>query len=214
MMDTIIQAGMASRYFVTDLKKGLAMTTASYIVISKELLSVDMLAGIFEKTFNSSILQKGIFKALVKKAEAKDIAVFLEELSTGNKASRPVIGVPTDLFIISNGIEKKALNAMKALKLRGLCQLLAVNISSVKVSDWLVTLESGLQEAKIVGDNSISIYRPLKRPLVVANLYKTIITTERDIKYILSNHPEMVGLLEPQNITNINDFIEEGKYDR
>ena len=203
-MEVIIQAGMASRFFLTDLERGLATIASPHAMISKERISINRLAEIFEKASNSSIMRKGLLGALIKKADAKDIGIFLEELANNKKLSKPIIGVPPTLFIISNGIEKQALNAMKVLKLRGLCQLLAVNISSMQSVDSMAVLEAKFSD----------LYKSSKKLLVVANLYETVVSTEQNIKNILSNHPELISVPEMQNINNMDNFFEEGKYDR
>ena len=141
MLEIELKSGMASAYFVTDVKKGVAALSNPRTIISSKILSIKLLAEIFTKVFNSS-LQKGLFGALIKKADADDIANFLEELANNQKSSLRVLGIPSEAFVISKGIEKSCLVAIKVLKIRGYGQPLAVNVLSEKADDQLSKLQN------------------------------------------------------------------------
>ncbi len=214
MLEIELKSGMASAYFVTDAKKGIAVLSNPRTIISEKTLSVKLLAEIFEKSFNAS-MGKSLLGALIKKADAGNIADFLIELADKQKSSKgPVLGISPKLpaaFIISKGIEKSCLVAMKVLKIRGYGQPLAVNISSEKADDQLSKLQNELKNELLCEDASFVVYNP-KRLHVVSNRDKTIISTEKSVKEILNTRHELAIGSHNQEVRDTQAFIDEGIY--
>ncbi len=209
-MEIELRSGMASVYFATDPKKGIAALSKPRVIICGKTLSIKLLSEIFANSFNAS-LSRGFFRALIKKAEAKDIAALMEGLAQDRKPTAAVIGFTLMPFIISKGIEKSCLTALKIIKIRGYGQPLAINILSENIDDQILKLKEELKGKILFEDDLVSVYDPGKLE-VVSNRDKTIISTERSIKDIVKNRHDLVVGPVNNEAFDLQAFLGEGHY--
>ena len=208
---------MASRFFATDPKKGIAVLSDFYLIFTPAKLSNLLLASIYEKIYNAKF-NNNFLGLMLKKATAQENERFLDALANDQRELMPA-AVSLIVLILSNGIEKKCLMTMKTLKLRGYsnklegcCSLLAINLSNLNAGDVISQLRDGLKNQVLYEDESAVVFKQSNKLNVVSNLHRTILSSEKSIKDILKAHPELVvGLNDPGPITR-QYMMDEGNY--
>ncbi len=190
MFTVQLNVGLASKYLITDVKKCIGSIEKPYIVFSNNILSdktlTESLVIIYNASFSSGFLGMG-----TKKLNSQQVELFLDDLRNERKPSIPMIEFKNPMLILSNGFDKNALSKIKITKIRGLCQIIAIDVSSLP-GDTIVKIDSELMNNKIEEKVSYKIYKPDNKLYVVSGINKTVLSTESNIGQILKKFPELI----------------------
>lgn len=199
-----LNAGLASKYLITDIKKNVGISEKPRLVSLSKILTVNILVEILTNIYNIN-LPSGLFGMGAKKLDSRQVALFLEDLCNQRKPSGPIIEIREPVFILAGGFDKKALIAIKILRLRGLCPIMAVDISALG-GDIIVKIDSELINNKIEEAVSYKIYRPDTKLCVVSGINKTVLSTENNAAQILKKFP---GLISSIDLESVNEPLFE-----
>jgi hypothetical protein len=183
MLTFKLNIGMASKYFIVDLQRCISTMESPYVFLSKALISVPILSENLTRIYNHG-LSSGILGLGVKKLEAQKAELLLNDFINEREPSG-LIQFQRAIFIVANGIDKMALLAMKILKIRGLCLLLAIDASGAKHDETIFRLEMELKTNAFFKDTDCSLYAPTKGFAVVGGVNETVITNEMTVKEVI-----------------------------
>ena len=82
---------------------------------------------------------------------------------------------------------------MKVLKIRGICDLLAIDVSSLTNDEAIFRLGNEYKSEELCKKDLYAIYKPLKRLSVVSGIAKTVISNEQNANQILRNFPDIIS---------------------
>jgi hypothetical protein len=192
MLTLELNIGMASKYFITDLDRSIAVIENPFLFLSKERIGISLLAGNLAKIYNNMthpvIFDKG-------KLGADKFEIFLNDLVNAGldqcKSSVSPMTFDRPILIVSNSIDKMALVAMKILKIRGICQLLAIDVSTLEHDETIFRLEMELRTQEFYKDEALQLYKTVKGLSAVCGINKAILSNELKIKQIISKYPDM-----------------------
>lgn len=192
MLTITLNIGMASKYLVTNPDKMIATKENPYVLLSNEKLSIktfsESLSTIYNQNAASSFLKLGS-----RKIEPQQFEIFLNDLVNERKPSISFPSFSNPILVISTGIDRNALVSMKVLKIRGISDLLAVDISSVSSDESIFRLGGELKNEELCKKDFYTLYKPLRRLAIVSGVAKTIISTEQNIGQILRNSPDIIS---------------------
>lgn len=193
-----LNVGLASQYLITDIKKGIGVSEKPYVVFSNNLLSDKELAEVLTVIYNTD-LSSGFLGMGAKKLDSAQFALFLDDLRNKRKPSMPIVNFKNPVFILSNGFDKRALVAVKVLKIRALCQILAVDMSA-SGGDTILKIDSELMNNKIEETVFHKIYKSDNKLCMVSGINKTVLSTESNIGQILKKFPDLTSNIDLESV--------------
>lgn len=198
MFTVQLNVGLASKYLITDVKKCIGSIEKPYIVFSNNILSDKTLAEILTIIYNASF-SAGLLGMGGKKLNSQQVESFLDDLRNERKPSIPMIEFKNPILMLSNGFDKKTLSVIKIAKIRGLCQIIAVDISALS-GDTIVKIDSGFINNKIEEKLSYKIYKPDNKLGVVSGINKTVLSTENNVGQILKKFPDLISNMDLESV--------------
>lgn len=193
-----LNAGLASKYLITDIKKCIGSIEKPYVVFSNIILIDKTLAEILTLIYNASF-SPGFLGMGGKKLNSQQLELFIDDLRNERKPSIPMTGFDYPMLILSNGFEKKTLTAIKIVQIRGLCRIIAADISSLS-GDAIVKIESEFMNNKIEEKVSYKIYKPDNKLCVVGGINKTVLSTESNSGQILKKFPDLISNMDLESV--------------
>lgn len=194
MITLALNTGMASKYFITDLKRAATVLEKPYILLANNVGMTELaeaLATIYNRTASS-----GPFKLGAKQINASSFYDFLKDLIFEKKPSIPFMNFNDPVFIVANGITKEALAAIKVLKIRGVGPFLALNVSGRRDESSIMRLENELQSEFLSEGASGKLYKPSKRLIVVCGISQTVVSNEKNSRSVFCEFPSLVTTLD------------------
>lgn len=192
-----LQVGMASQYFVADPKKMLAIVEKPSVAVSSDVLTLEGLAEVLVTIYNQSLSAGFLGIRSKPKLESQPFVAFLNDLIQERKPSLAMMTFPNPVLLLSTGFEKTTLNAMKVLKLRGLCQLVGIDISASGQRDLAFRLALELREQQVARGASWQVFAPPKQLCVVSGMKRSVISTEQNINQLLRTHADLATVFDP-----------------
>ena len=192
-----LNVGVASKYLITDVKKNIVSIEKPHIVFSNNILSDKTLAEILTTFYNSS-LPMGLFGMGARKLNSQQVELFLEDLRNQRKPSM-VVEFKNTVFVLSKGFDKKTLTIIKILKIRGMCQILAVDVSALP-GDIVAKMNSEFINNKMEEKLSYRIYKPDNKLGVVSGMNKTVLSTESNVGQILNKFPDLISNIDLESV--------------
>jgi hypothetical protein len=193
-----LNVGLASKYLITDTKKCIVSIEKPYLVFSNNILSDKVFAEILTTFYNFG-LPRGLFGVGVKKLNSQQVELSLDDLRNERKPSFPMREINNPMLMLSNGFDKKTLTAIKIIKIRGFCQIIAADISALP-GDTILKIDSELMSDKIEEKLSYKIYKPDNRLCVVSGINKTVLSTESNVGQILKKFPDLISNVDLESI--------------
>lgn len=194
MIDYELNIGLASLYFITDPDKGICSIESPHLLLEKNILTFDNLAN-----FLSIAWAKPPRIVFAKKPNKQEIEQLLDDLVAQKKptVSLSVVNIPYPIFAFAKQIDSKTLNAMKVLKIRGICLITAIAFKDYPM-DVVYQLEQEYRNELIYQNSDMSSlgFKPIKKLHVVSGAEKTIISIYQNCKSIIKNHPELIKKID------------------
>lgn len=190
MLTLALNVGMASKYLVTNPDKMIAIKENPYLFLSNEKLNIKAFSECLSTIYNQS--NSSFLKLGSRKIDAPQFEIFLDDLINERKPSIPFPSFSNPILLISNGIDHKALVSMKVLKIRGICDLLAIDVS-VSDTDSIFRLGNELKNEELGKRDFYTLFKPPKRLSIVSGVAKTVISTEQNTNQILRNFPDLIS---------------------
>jgi len=193
MLTLSLNIGMASKYLIIDGKNMIATKENPYLMLSTQKIDIRVFSECLSKIYTHRNSSSFFLKLGSQKLEAQQLEIFLDDLINERKPSipTPLFGMP--ILVISNGIDHKPLVSMKLLQIRDICDLLAIDVSSLANDETIVRLENELKNEEFYRKDFYAIYKPAKKLCIVSGLRKTVISTEQNINQILRNFPDIIS---------------------
>ncbi len=212
-MDIKLDRGMSSILFVTDADRGISVAHQPFVILSDQKLSIVLLAEILSALITKNN-ESNLLKFLNKNSNPDLITKLLQDCSGPNQDGslrlEVLVGLPPrPLVIISGGVERAALNAMKVLKIRGVVSFLQINLKQLSVSE-MCTRAGQLKNSKevlrchnfhVFGSNSI---------VALSGLKETIIS-DQPSREVLKCYPEIISSKELLDSLSKQDIFSEGE---
>lgn len=194
MMTLTLNSGMASKYFITDLKRAATVLEKPCVLLANNMGTMELaeaLATIYNRNASS-----GPFKFGAKQINASSFHDFIKDLISEKKPSIPFMAFNDPVFIVANGISKEALAAVKVLKVRGVGQFLVLDISACRDESSIMRLEHELQ-AEFVSEGVFGkLYKPSKRLIVVCGISQTVVSNEKNSRSVFCEFPSLSTTLD------------------
>ena len=197
MFTVQLNNGLASKYLITDIKKCIGSIEKPYIVFSNDILSDKALAETLTIIYNFG-LPAGLFGVGAKKINNQQVELFLEDLRNERKPSM-IIEFKNPVLVLSKGFDKKILTIIKILKIRGLCQIIAIDVS-VLSGDTVAKIDSEFISNKIEEKVAYRIYKPDNKLCAVSGINETVLSTESNIGQILKKFPNLISSIDLESV--------------
>lgn len=211
-MEILFEAGMASRYFLTESKTGAAELSDFHLILVSERLTNRVLSLAFEAAFNAKL--KGVMGLLVRKAEAPQIEKTLDDLAQDKKPGAADF-LPSFL-VIAEGIDKNCLNALKCMKLRGYAAPAAINAASLNDRAALPQIRQAFRESVLVEQGTICVLKPVAKLRALLGLRGAVISTQRGYREIRQAYPILsadAAYAQKNRPQSVQEVFDEGSYD-
>jgi hypothetical protein len=187
MADIQLNAGVASKYFVTDLKRGLALMERPWVLVATRQLDLEHWAEAL------AVVQAREAASLFgsPNPDVPATVVALTDM-VHDRVPDKDLGVRTPLFILANGIQKEALASMKVLQLRCLCRIIALDGSALKFDDAATSLGPEFRSQPVFRNDVLEVSAPTRGLCVVSGFHKTVISANKNSRGIIGAFPELV----------------------
>lgn len=198
-MERTIQVGFAERHFVTQPEQVVACMDEPGVLFCEDTLTLEHLAAwigrfpppaphVFTRWFGApepveDLGEEGALKAL-------------REIVQCGKPSKP-LPLPFPMLVLAPTIDQVALAALLVIKLRGICQTLALtaprealDVAGLRTS--LVQMAVHPPEQLIAWpDRNLTGFGPVQGLRVISGMTMTVFSTEGDYEQILKRHTEL-----------------------
>lgn len=191
MLTLVLNIGTASKYLLTDLNRMLTTKESPYVVLLSKKLDIKVFAECLSIIYNQGV-SFSFVKWGSRKLDNQQLEIFLDDLINERKSSVSIPSFNNSILIVSKGIDHTPLVYMKVLKIRGICDLLAIDISSMVSDESIFRLGNELKNDEFYKNDFYAIYKPSKMLNIVSGVTKTVISTEENTKQILRNYPDIV----------------------
>lgn len=205
-------SGLASKFFVTDPERNIALLEKFYLVFSNGILIRNILSEILAKIYNIEH-PKSFWTSHTKLADKDAIEKLLDDLSNERKFSMTRMGSEQKIVIFAKGIEQQCLYCMKILNLRAISQMAAINLrGNFEEIYSVVKKQPEITNSEVYRDSILTIFRPSKLRAVIGK-YQIVISDDSSFKEILNSNPEIISSMQDIPITDRPQIMNEGIYD-
>ncbi|MBN1268206.1 MAG: hypothetical protein JXB04_01345 [Kiritimatiellae bacterium] len=187
-MNVALNAGFASKYFVTDAERGVACAADPALFIAARTVDVEQVAAFFGFLAAGATWQAS--------DHAKRAAAALRAVVDADFSAADALAGDRPLVILAEGFADKLLPALKIIKLRGLRPVLAVAVPDGRqqlatgVAALAATGAAG--SAVFVADDRLAAGVPVARGVtVVSGLNQTVLSAGLSAEQIIAAHPAM-----------------------
>ncbi len=197
MTTLALNTGMASKYFITDLKRATTVLESPHVLLGNNVGMAELSEALatIHNSAASSVLGLRLFKPSSKKIDVSSFQIFLQDLIDQKKPPLSDLCFNSPIFIVANGIANDALAAIKILKIRGFGSFLVLDTSSHRDEASILRLENELQPEFFLSGVFGKLYKPSKHFTVVCGISKTVLSNEKNSREIFCEFPSLATKL-------------------
>jgi len=207
-MSTIeLNVGMASQYFMTDPGKAIAVAEwpswdrfakPPFLVLSRGTFGVKTCSEIMAVIWGHGASSR-LFSSRKKPPEPSQLEVFLDDLIQERKPSIRVSRISDPVVVAAVGFERKALAALKVMKMKAVAPFLGVDVSQTSDSSVVVKLEEIFSADLLQETLGCKVFHP-KKCCFVSGLRKTVVSNEHGSGRVLKDFPDLAGKFDPSSL--------------